>query len=163
MAACIGSTDRPVLDIERVLRDASQHWHSVLAASTRQLRIIGSAAAVPKARHHAIAQALDVLLDNAWHHGRGTVTVEARDIAMGVAITVTDEGPGIDTGADDIFRRHRTGTAATRGEGIGLALARSLVDGEGGERSQPGASFAILLPVDDAGDAHTGRVTQPST
>ncbi len=162
-----GSTDRPVLDIGRVLRDASQHWHSVLAASTRQLRIVRSAAAVPKARHHAVAQALDVLVENAWRHGRGTVTVEARDIAMGVAITVTDEGPGIDADAGDIFHRHRTGRTDTSGEGIGLALARSLVDGEGGrlllDRSQPGASFAILLPVDEAGDAHDGWATQPST
>ena len=154
------STDRPVLDIERVLRDASQHWHSVLAASTRQLRIVRSAAANPRARHHAIAQALDVLLDNAWRHGRGTVTVEARDIAMGIAITVTDEGPGIDADADDIFRRHRTGRTDTSGEGIGLALARSLVEGEAGrlllDRARPGASFAILLPVDEAGDAHGG-------
>ena len=144
--------DRPTLDVDRVLRDVTEQWRPVLAAATRPLRVVSRVTVRPKARQAAIAQALVVLLENASRHGRGTVTVEACDVAYGVAITVTDEGPGITGSEDAIFRRHETGLGDGGGTGIGLALARSLVEGETGrlvlERAQPGARFAILLPTD---------------
>ena len=145
-------SDRPILDVDRVLRDVSEQWRPVLAAATRPLRVVSSVTVRPKARHAAILQALVVLLDNATRHGRGAVTIEACDVAYGIAITVTDEGPGITGGEDAIFRRHETGAADAGGTGIGLALARSLVEGESGhlvlERARPGARFAIVLPTD---------------
>ena len=144
--------ERPTLDVDCVLRDVSEQWRPVLAAATRPLRVVSSVSVRPRARHAAIVQALVVLIENASRHGRGAVTIEACDVAYGIAITVTDEGPGIIGSEDTIFRRHETGAADAGGTGIGLALARSLVEGEGGrlvlERARPGARFAILLPTD---------------
>jgi signal transduction histidine kinase len=56
--------------------------------------------------------------------------VQAADVGGGLAIDVTDRGPGVPQDAPDVFARrsaHRAGARpATAGHGIGLALARSL-------------------------------------
>ncbi len=86
----------------------------------------------------------------------GTVEVKVEDGTDGVRISVTDNGPGIP--AEDLPRvferffqvmpgdRRREG-----GVGIGLALAKELVDLHGGEisvESEPGVKteFAVFLP-----------------
>ena len=99
----------------------------------------------------AINQVLDVLIGNALQHGRGTVTVRARHAPRSIAIEVSDEGPGPPTDADDVFRRR---PASATGRGIGLALARSLTEAEGGRltlsRAGPGPRFTLLLPAPEA-------------
>jgi signal transduction histidine kinase len=81
-------------------------------------------------------------------HGAGAVTVRARRAATGVAIEVSDEGPGINGDAEVVFARR---SPSDRGHGIGLALARSLAEAEGGEltlrRPGPGPVFALVLPA----------------
>jgi signal transduction histidine kinase len=90
----------------------------------------------------AVRQILHVLLDNAVTHGRPPITVCATDLGSGVAIDVTDAGPGVPDGVD-VFR------APEDGHGIGLVLARSLAEAEGGRlimrRSSP-PTFSLLLP-----------------
>jgi signal transduction histidine kinase len=98
----------------------------------------------------AVRQILRVLLDNAFAHGRPPVTVSATDLGTGLAIDVTDTGTGIPEGVD-VFR------ARTDGHGIGLALARSLAEAEGGRliirRSSP-PTFSLLLPAGGYGSRH---------
>jgi signal transduction histidine kinase len=64
------------------------------------------------------------------------------------AITVSDEGPGLPAGAEqEIFDR---GRSLDGGSGIGLHLARELVEGDGGHltlRSARPAVFEIRLPA----------------
>ncbi|GII31250.1 HAMP domain-containing sensor histidine kinase [Planotetraspora mira] len=92
----------------------------------------------------AVRQILHVLLDNAAIHGRGEVTVEVSDLGDGVAVVVSDQGPGVPEGTD-VFAR-----GARDGHGIGLALARSLAEAEGGRlvlrRASPPV-FSLLLPA----------------
>jgi signal transduction histidine kinase len=93
---------------------------------------------------------LAVLLDNAATHGGGAVTVTVRDASGALAIDVSDEGPGVSVPEGDLFVR-RADTAA--GHGIGLALARSLAEAEGGRlrlASAHPATFTLLLPRADA-------------
>ena len=101
----------------------------------------------PEVSEVAISQVLDVLIDNAAHHGAGVVTVEATGVVSGVSLSVTDEGAGI-TDPARIFERR---SSDARGHGIGLALARSVVEAEGGrlrlERSAPRPQFVIVLPA----------------
>jgi len=89
-----------------------------------------------------------VLLSNAHRHGAGTVTVTARSVHGGLAIDVCDEGPGFTGDPDHVFDRR---TPSRDGHGIGLALARSLAEAEGGRlsisRAQPEPTLTLLLPA----------------
>lgn len=136
------------LDVAALLDSAERRWHGELAAEGRQLRVTideGLPEAVGSAR--AGRQVLDVLLANALAHGNGRVTVTARDTAGVLALDVADEGPGLPEG-EDVFARRR-GDADGSGHGIGLALARSLVEAEGGRlmvsRRTPHPRFTWLV------------------
>jgi signal transduction histidine kinase len=98
----------------------------------------------------AVGQALDVLLDNALRHGRGPVRVVVESAGDHGHLTVEDQGPGIQPEAGARLFERRSGGAG--GHGIGLALARTLVQADGGRldlvRASP-ASFRITLRVAD--------------
>jgi signal transduction histidine kinase len=109
--------------------------------------------------------ALQQLLDNAITYGGGTpVRVVARAHRAGVALAVRDYGQGIPA-ADlpHLFGRLRRGAGsnntAPRGMGLGLVIARELIERQGGKisvQSQPGEGslFSIYLPrANDAAHA----------
>ena len=78
--------------------------------------------------------------------------------AVGVAVSVTDTGPGIaDADKEQVFEKFyqadRSLTRESSGTGLGLAIARELANALGGRltlKSSPGAGavFTLILPVD---------------
>ncbi|MCK4274412.1 MAG: HAMP domain-containing protein [Dehalococcoidales bacterium] len=108
---------------------------------------------------HRIRQVLHNLLENAVAHtgqgGRITVTARHRDDK--VYISVADTGEGIP--ADDLpmvferfYRVDKSRARATGGSGLGLTIARRLVEAHGGTidvESQPGqgSTFTFTLPI----------------
>lgn len=100
-------------------------------------------------------QVMLILVDNALKHSSGNVTVSARRKDAEVEIRVQDRGAGIPPEQlVHIFDRFYRGeeAAGTQGFGLGLSIARSLVEAQGGEiamESQAGwGSCAILrFPV----------------
>lgn len=147
---------RAPLTVDAVVEELDQSWHGPLAADGRPLRtMVDSGTPTVHASAAAVRQVLDVLVDNAATHGSGTVTLRARAAGTGLAIEVSDEGAGIP--GDDperVFERRRTDDHR---HGIGLALARSLAEAEGGrlviERAAPEPVFAIVLPGSEDGAA----------
>jgi signal transduction histidine kinase len=101
-----------------------------------------------------VGQALDVLLDNALRHGGGPIRVVVEAAGDHGHLTVEDQGPGIDPEAGARLFERRVGGAGVHG--IGLALARTLVQADGGRldlvRASP-ASFRITLPLAAQGSA----------
>ena len=99
-------------------------------------------------------QILVNLLGNAVRHSpeRGTIAVIIEIRGEMVAITVADEGPGIDPADQErIFGKYERVGDAPGGIGLGLAISRRLARSMGGDvqlQSTPGegARFTLLLP-----------------
>jgi len=117
----------------------------------------------------ALHQILLNLLDNAVKYGPAgqTITVRARAAADRLLIEVIDEGAGIPAEERERiwepYHRLERDAKSVAGSGIGLAVARELVDLHGGrawvEDARPrGARFIVALPLAGAG-ALVGRAT----
>ena len=135
------------LDLAPVLTELGDQWRVMLAASGRAI-VVRVPTGIPAAAASgaAVRQVLAVLVDNAVRHGAGTATVAVREAGDALAVDVADEGPGPgDTDALFVRRSPKAG-----GLGIGLALARSLAEAEGGRlvlaRAKP-PTFTLLLPA----------------
>jgi signal transduction histidine kinase len=134
--------------VEALLADLNERWHGLLAAAGRPLRIVLEEPPGPGTSLAAARQILDVLVDNAYRHGVGTVTIRARESAGAVAIDVIDEGSSIILPLPIASERF-VEPSAQAGR-LGLALASSLADAEGGRIVQAvGESHTrviVLLP-----------------
>ncbi|WP_300016094.1 HAMP domain-containing sensor histidine kinase [Pseudonocardia sp.] len=130
LALARGSRQRGALDLPALLHEVEQVWGPRLGSRGRALRFtVDPDLPVVEASTAAIRQVLTVLLGNAVEHGTGAVTVGVHDIDEAVRVDVTDEGR-VPTGKGfDLFDRREPDSD---GHGIGLALARRLVEAEGG-------------------------------
>ncbi|MET9241244.1 HAMP domain-containing sensor histidine kinase [Nonomuraea sp. NPDC003709] len=132
------------LDVDALMEEIRQEWHWALAERGRRLTITVDEGLPPvTAQPAAVRQILRVLLDNALRHGHGEVAVTVSDVGPGLAIEVGDHGTGVAEGVDPFVR------SSGDSHGIGLALARSLAEAEGGRlvlsRTRP-PLFSLLLP-----------------
>ena len=103
-----------------------------------------------------IQQALDALLSNAMIYGRSNHPIEvsaARDGST-LVISVADRGAGLAPGEETkVFQKFYRGPRTRPGGlGLGLAIARQLVEAHGGQivaqnREGGGAVFSIRLPI----------------
>jgi two-component system, OmpR family, sensor histidine kinase KdpD len=104
-------------------------------------------------------QALGSVLSNAVAHGKSNQPVEvsaARDDSM-LVISVADHGPGLAPGEENkVFEKFYRGPRTRPGGlGLGLSIARQLVESHGGQivaqnQENGGARFSIRLPIGEA-------------
>jgi PAS domain S-box-containing protein len=110
-----------------------------------------------------IERALLNLLSNAAKHGRegGLIRMTLHEGEAGLELVVADDGPGVpDAEQDRVFERFYVGGPADArpgGGGLGLPIARAMVELHGGQltlESAPGAgaTFRIRLPVRPTAD-----------
>ncbi len=140
-----------VVDLMAVVRGCEARWSRRLAAESREL-VVGQVGRRSRTRVPLgpLEQVLDVLIDNARKHGRGTITVEVRDAGTHLEVVVGDEGAaGL---GPEVFRRG-VSTGAAGSEGIGLAVAAELAEVCGGHLSlDPDSAvtrFVLWLPPRD--------------
>ena len=103
-----------------------------------------------------IQQALGALLSNAAVHGNSNQPIDvsaARDDSM-LVISIADHGLGLAPGEENkVFEKFYRGSRTRPGGlGLGLSIARQLVEAHGGEivaenREHGGARFSIRLPL----------------
>lgn len=109
-----------------------------------------------------LKQALRVLLDNAGKYTpkKGTITLQAQRDGSEIRCSVADNGVGIP--ADDLprifdrFFRGATARSGTQGSGLGLSIAKWIVDTSGGRidvvsAPELGTKMTIVLPELPAG------------
>ncbi|MCO8128635.1 ATP-binding protein [Acidimicrobiia bacterium EGI L10123] len=145
---------RPV-DLRTLAGEHVEDWRDRFSAADRRIELAGDRGVVALVSPGGMGQVLDVLLDNAHHHGTGTVLVHVARAGDHAEIIVRDEGRGIE-GETEIFARRVDG----RGHGLGLALARTLAEADGGTldlvRRDP-TSFRVRVPIDTSSPGDVGK------
>jgi signal transduction histidine kinase len=135
------------LDLTELLVDAERRWHGLLAAQGRPLRLRTNEPPLARASEAAVRQIVDVLIDNAYRHGRGAVVITAREANEAAAIDVQDDGSTI--GLDLLPAAAAAGMSST-GQRLGLSLARRLAEAEDGRllhaRTEQHTRLTLLLP-----------------
>lgn len=143
------------VELVEALRPIATEWRQVLSAEGRSLRVRIAKGLIARVTPARLREVIGVLLDNARNHGAGTVTLAARsgEAEGSVVITVSDHGQGIPEGlVPHIFDRGVSGAGST---GVGLALARALVEADGGRLElsvRRPATFSVFLLVPKSTD-----------
>jgi signal transduction histidine kinase len=102
-----------------------------------------------------LEEVLGNLLDNACKWGRSRVRIESIRAGTSLAITVDDDGPGLDPAmAARVLERGVRADEAIEGSGLGLAIVRDLADLYGGaialsESPLGGLRACLRLPAAD--------------
>lgn len=161
-------TEQPVAEL---VRAAAEAYREAYAAKGVALNIdVDETAGDIEADRQRMGQVLGNLLTNALRHTPpgGTVTLRTTAHRPGRLALMADTGEGI--GAEhlpQIFERfYRGDTARDRdhgGSGIGLAIARALVEAHGGTLSAvsagPGRGAVFTVDLPRPRDTHRRRVT----
>ena len=146
------------VDVGDLLRDVAAPVEHL--AQDRSLRLeLNATPAWARGDRARLRQVVLVLLDNALRHvpAGGWIRVECKQEGQTAILTVTDNGTGIaPEHLPHVFDRFYSGDAGgSTGSGLGLSIARSLVQAMHGEiriESRPGegARVTVSLP----GDSH---------
>lgn len=152
-ATAARARDAEPLDVTDLLNEVADEWREPLRAQGRTLRLKVADELLARATPARLREAIGVLLDNALRHGEGSVTLTARHGGGTVLIEVSDAGSGVpDELVPHVFERGFSGHGST---GVGLALARALVEADGGRlelsQARP-AMFEVFLRVARADD-----------
>lgn len=126
-----------------------------LAETGGQVRIEGTAAAPLPARPQALKRCLRNLLENAIKYGT-SANVVVQDDAVRLQILIQDEGPGLPQAElekvfEPFYRTEQSRSRVTGGTGLGLTIARSVIEAHGGKlellnRPEGGLEARLTLP-----------------
>lgn len=136
----------------------------LLEEAAQQLRAAGRSVTVEpgdlpaslRCQPDGLRMALKVVVDNALQYSPAgsPVALSGQQMDGGIALMVRDQGPGVpDDEVDNIFgKAYRARNAHGSGSGLGLYMARSVIEVHGGSISMrnvapAGAEFRIWLPT----------------
>jgi signal transduction histidine kinase len=138
-----------IVDVDEILTQQQVEWEPVFRRNGRALTVTGRRGLKASAGPAVLAQVVATLIDNALTHGAGAVSLRTRQSGGHVVLDVTDEGAGVPDGvASRIFERSFSGSSST---GLGLSLARDLVEATGGRLELTSARppvFSVFLKPD---------------
>jgi two-component system osmolarity sensor histidine kinase EnvZ len=151
-----GGEAAEVTDVSELVREAAVAARQARGGPSERLNVVAPAGVTLTVKHNALKRCATNLVDNALKHGnRVDVTVEHSQ--RFVEIFVDDDGPGIPPERrEEAFRPfHRLDEGRnlqTGGVGLGLAIARDIARGHGGDlilgqSGMGGLRATIRLPV----------------
>jgi signal transduction histidine kinase len=147
--------DRRHVTVRALLDQArADHEHAAREASSQLVVEVAGDPGQVMADRDRTNQVLAILVGNALKHAAGTtVRLEARGDGDQVVIAISDEGPGIPADAlPRVFDRGFQGKTGRRGgAGLGLTIARGIVEAHGGtievtSELGKGTRFTVRLP-----------------
>lgn len=137
-----------VVELRTVLTQQSEEWAPAYRRAGRELRIQVPRSAAVWGSTGPLTQVVATLIENALMHGGGRTSVKVRRNDHSTVVEVMDEGGGIDPALGHrIFERSVSGRSS-KGTGVGLALARTLVEDDGGRLellTESPATFGVFL------------------
>jgi heavy metal sensor kinase len=150
---------REAVDVSDMLETVAERFRSRAELAGRSVSVEPGDPLVVSADRLLLEQALDNLVDNAFHHGAGEVKLSASRRNGSAELHVIDDGKGFPPGfLDRAFEPFsRAPKADADGSGLGLAIVQTIADAhEGTARAanpdSGGADVWITLALD--GSAH---------
>jgi signal transduction histidine kinase len=155
MALFRKETQRELVSIGAVMREMAVLLHQEATTSSITIRnelgvevpdVTADRVQLQQVIMNLMLNAIDAMKDSG-----GELTIAARHADGEILISVRDTGVGLPANADQIFESFVT--TKPHGTGMGLAIARSIVEAHGGRlwatgNDGPGATFLFALPAD---------------
>ena len=162
------SLERLPVDVAAACRRAARRC---TASSGTVLSLDGSDDVVARGDRIAVEAALDAALENVGRHGGGAADVHWTAEDGRAVVRIVDHGPGMppdlqDRAFERFFRVDPSRSRGTGGAGLGLSLARTLVEAQAGRMwLEPtrggGVTATISLPKDGSDPREARRYEQP--
>jgi len=143
--------DLEVLDLRELSTGLAADFETLASEMGGSIVAVPGLAVFASVDRDRLRRALAALIENSLRHSqRGVnITLEASASAEGVAISVSDDGPGLDFArAKCLFERFRRGETRGEGSGLGLSLVHALVLAHGGRAEltpHPGGGTVATL------------------
>lgn len=128
-----GGGTTQAINVDEFLVQQQSEWEKPFNAKRRALIFRNETDRPALATPGSLGQVIATLLENSLKYGAGTTTVRAKMSGnkKGIFFEVSDQGKGVDDEiAPDIFKKGVSGHGST---GIGLALAKQLIEADGGK------------------------------
>jgi two-component system osmolarity sensor histidine kinase EnvZ len=139
-------------DVNQLIRDISERYERQGRRPTLELGRVPQFAFRPLAMQRLITN----LVDNAYHYGGSSVTVQTRVKDSRLMMSVLDRGPGLPEGETERllrpFERLDTSRGREGGSGLGLAIATRIARLHDGEiklknRKDGGLEAMVIIPL----------------
>ncbi|MGQ0630108.1 MAG: ATP-binding protein [Sporichthyaceae bacterium] len=140
------TVSKDTIDVDKIVAQQIEEWSVAFGKAGRKIQLLGIPSLIARASAAGVSQVLATLVENALHHGGGTVTIRTRTVGGSVVLEVTDEGHGVSEALG--HRIFESGVSGGQSTGRGLALARDLARADGARLElvqQRPAVFALFL------------------